>query len=67
MKKTNLTPDLIEALEKILRDETLSAEDKKHISEFLATDRKRGITINDVWNLSIVGYKLYDLFKDYLE
>lgn len=67
MRRTRLTPELVDALKKTLSDETLTAEDKLHIAEFLATNVNKGITDDDVWNLLTVVYKLYDLFKDHLE
>ena len=67
MKRLTLPLELVHALEKTLRDETLTVEDKKHISEFLAINRNQGITTGDFWKLLIAVYKLYDLFKDYLE
>ena len=67
MKRSILPLELVHALEKTLLDETLTAEDKKHISEFLAINRNQGITTGDFWKLLLAVYKLYDLFKNYLQ
>lgn len=63
----NLSPRLVEALLKALRDDKLSNEDKAQIREFLLKAEQDKITLSDFTSCVKILFQLHDLFKQYLE
>jgi hypothetical protein len=65
--RKQLPPEFVAVLLKVLRDEKLNHEERKLVTEFLKKNEAAGVTSSEVFNLLTTLYKLYDIFKDYLE